>query len=311
MPPPQLQMTCLLLANSSRTPRSETWKLDVATQLQHMNNLLVQVMELQQNDRQDVSALRSQLLQWREANTSVGSDVAALRADMLEMALSQGTIMAALDARGTGGAEKGGQQQSQQQQQDIDATQKLLARARATPPHHEARTHADSHSQQQQRSTMMDAIEISPSLFPRKLTVRDGDDDSLPEARRLIADMSHVHKAVQRENARTSECNGDVKSARRSRRREEHTLDAQRNLEVGVLHAIKALKSERPATNAQLEAGERESERQQDARDSWMSKRPSNNDLKQAHRAYPHVTPHLLLLRRLLLRLRRATRTRT
>ena len=182
-------------SRSSSTSSVDAWRLDIETQLQDLKGILEQVMEQQRKHRHDVLALRSELqpmLQWSAANTGLGSELVALRSDMREMARSQGAIMAVM------------QEQSQQQLQVMDAAQTLIARGSATQPQPDAHAHADSVSQQPQRKPPLNAIEIAASP---------------PEARRMVADMSRVLKAVQRQSARLTprshEGNGDVESAGR------------------------------------------------------------------------------------------------
>jgi len=169
---------------SSTSSSTDAWKVDVETQLQNLKTILEEVVEQQRKHRHDVCVLRSELqpmLEWSGANSSLGSEVAALRSDMREMARSQGAIMAAL------------QEHSKQQQEIRDATHTLMARETATQAQLEARAHADSQSLQQQRNPSLNAIEMSPP----------------PEARRMVADLSRVHKAVQRAGVRSHEGNGD------------------------------------------------------------------------------------------------------
>jgi CRP-like cAMP-binding protein len=182
-------------SRSSSTSSVDAWKLDIETQLQDLKGILEQVLEQQRKHRHDVLALRSELqpmVQWSAANTGLGSELVVLGSDMREMARSQGAIMAVL------------QEQSQQQLQVMDAAQTLIARASATQPQPDAHAHADSVSQQPQRKPSLNAIEIAASP---------------PEAHRMVADMSRVHKAVQRQSARSTPRshtgNGDVVSARR------------------------------------------------------------------------------------------------
>ena len=181
-------------SRSSSTSSVDAWKLDIETQLQDLRGFLEQVLEQQRKHRHDVLALRSELqpmLQWSAANTGLGSELVALRSDMREMAHSQGAIMAML------------QEQSQQQLQVMDAAQTLITRASATQPQPGAHAHAHSVSQQPQRKPALNAIEIVASP---------------PEAHRMVADMSRVQKAVQRQSARSTprshKGNGDVESAR-------------------------------------------------------------------------------------------------
>jgi hypothetical protein len=104
--------------------------------------------------------------------------------------------------------------------------------------------------QQQQRSPSLNAIEMFPPL----------------EARTLVANMSSVHKAVQRENMRLHEGNLDVQSGGR--------------WDVPGCHTARHSEGEI----------ESEGEREQEERVSWTSKRPSINDLKQA-RLVHDLTP--------------------
>jgi len=262
---------------------ADSWRLDVGTRLEDLKETMKQLMEQQQNQGYDLSALRSEchpMVQWSNVNTSVASEVAELRSDMCEMARSQGAIMTAL------------QEQSQQLQQVMGATQKLLARAPATPPHPEARAHANSHSplQQKQHSPSLNANEAqqrSPSLnatemFPPLV------------ARRLVADMSSVHKVVNGEIMRSH----DVQSAGR------HCAHAHKYIHMHTRNrgdgeserrtprGIGPPKVSDMQTHAQLEEveSESESEREQEERVSWTSKRPSINDLKQA-RLVRDLTP--------------------
>jgi hypothetical protein len=212
------------------------------------------------------------MVQWSDANTSVASQVAVLRSDVCQMARSQGAIMKAL------------QERSQQLQQVMSAAQKLLARAPETPPLPEARAQADSLSpqQQQQRNPSLNAIEMQQQQQQqRRPSLNAIEMLPLLEARTLVADMSSVHKAVQRENMRLHEGNGDVQSggrwdvpgchtARHSAHTHSYTRTHTRNRGDGesarwTPRGVASPKVSDLQVHAQLEEGEIESESEREA----------------------------------------------